>query len=109
NDRPDAQVEKQPYLALVESDGGRVGVSRARYDADAGTLHIGLRQVGDPDILRHEKPVLARLVLGNVAGEVCVEGVEEEDVKVERLPNGDFSLGVNVAPESETVLLLRCS
>lgn len=109
NNPPDQQTKEQPYLSSVQSNSGSIGVSQARYNASTQTLQIGLRQVGDPAVLRDGKTVLACLVLRNVAGKVCVEGMEEGAVKMERLPNGDLSLGLSVNPLGESVLTIPCS
>lgn len=104
NDPPRPEVAVEPYLASVESDAGTsVGVSQAYFDLASRTLHISLRQVGDPAALRSSLAVPVRLAVGNMNSDILVE----PPTPYERLDGGVISLEVQVMPQEETLLMLR--
>ena len=104
NDPPNPEASSKPYLASVHSDSDRVGVSQAHYDETERTLHIALRQVGDPDALRTSTPVTATLTVSNATGELYIEG---SDVQYTRSQNGDKIVNLTVVPDAETPLSVR--
>lgn len=108
NDAPDPALREMPCLQRVESEGGRVGVSRAIYNSETLTLHIGLRQVADPAVLRETISVQANLSVENMAGEVRVEGSDHSEIPCVRAADGALRFDVHVAPQQEALLTVQC-
>ncbi|MGA7731593.1 MAG: hypothetical protein WCD37_10035 [Chloroflexia bacterium] len=109
NNPPDPGMSRKPYVASVASLSGHVGVSRASFDEAVRTLHIGIRQVGDPAALRASSPLPARVTVGNVGGEIQVEGATGDGVPYNRLPNGDVTFDTLIPPNEEALLTVHMS
>jgi hypothetical protein len=109
NDAPGHDASRKPYVASVASTSGHVGVSRASFDEAARTLHIGIRQVGDPAALRLSSPIPARVTVGNLGGEIQMEGAAGDGVPYTRLPNGDVTFEIIVALGEESLLAVHVS
>jgi hypothetical protein len=93
---------KGPYLADVLDPSGRVGVSRAEYDAGTGTLHIGLRQVGTPSQTR-SVPVRLLLSGADMGSRIEVNG-QQHHPESAKWEIGSLSIEVDVSPSGETTV-----
>jgi hypothetical protein len=110
NEPLDRAEFSQPGLSAVTDVSGRVGVSRAEYDPQNRVLSIGLRQVGDPTVLRDAPPLEVLLDLENLAGEAFVE-VAGAGGGEYRTPSdaGALQVPVQVRADGETLCALRLS
>ncbi len=107
NESPDRAAGSNPYLDSVTSDTNRVGVSQAYFDEQEHTLHIALRQVGDPIALRDAAPLKATLTIGNVPGEIHLVSVGAAASEYTRLPGGHVTIDATVLPDKELLLAIR--
>jgi hypothetical protein len=107
NDPPKPGADREPYLSSVACEAGRIGVSQARFDESERTLHIALRQVGDPVALRAGSPAPATATACNLEGDIQVTRTDDSAVEYVRLSNGDVAFKVVVAPDEETRLSVR--
>jgi hypothetical protein len=108
NDPPNPTANQQPYLASIQSESNRIGVSQAFYSESTRTLQIGLRQVADPSILRNAPPISATLTLSNTTGNISLETPTQPPPEYTRSHNGNLTFTTQVTPQEETILIIRC-
>jgi hypothetical protein len=106
-DTPDPAASSYPYLERVLDPSGRVGVCQAEYDAAERTLQIGLRQVGDPSVLKQSAPVAVTLVIRNAGSHRQIE------VGGRALPDADYAFdgegALRLTVSVEPLYVLACS